>query len=182
MITPRPPAPCLADTHQVQSVETSFPPPERCFSCDVLAGLTEVPGGGPIWQNATVMVNHHEDPKSDKAYADSRAGWFIICPIRHVTRIYDLSSEEWNTIGEVARTVDSALTHLYSSRRTLVASLGWFTNDHIHFHCVPTFGAEVSFGSLNFDGAYTPVPLSSNQVAESVGHYLHANLLARSQA
>jgi len=130
-----------------------------------------------IWCDDLAMANHHEDERSSETYTSSPAGWFIVCPVRHVTRTYDLTGSEWLAIGRAVKAIDSALTELYGSQRTLVASLGWFNNDHIHFHCVPTFGESVSLGSKNFDGAYTPLKISSDEAAKQVKVFLREKLM-----
>jgi len=156
--------------------EETFPEKSWCFTCAMLAGEKTLPGGEPLWRSERVVANHHEDNLSDQIYPDSRSGWIVVAPVRHVVRVYDLTEQEWDEIGEVVRTVDEGLTELYGSRRTLVASLGWETRDHIHFHCVPTFGEEVSLGSLNFDGAYVPLGITSDEAAISMRMFLSGRL------
>lgn len=150
--------------------------PNGCFTCSAVEGRKTLPGG-ILWRDTLVIANHHEDAESDAPLPERRSAWVIVSPVRHVERVFDLSPQEWERLGDVIRCVDRALTDLYCSRRTMVASLGWFTRDHIHFHCAPTFGSEVSFGSQNFDGAYQPPPgVAPETAALAIKHYLHAHL------
>jgi diadenosine tetraphosphate (Ap4A) HIT family hydrolase len=83
-------------------------------------------------------------------------GWFILSPVRHVTAARHLTSEERGELAEVASAADEVLTTEFGSRRTLIASLGWYASDHLHIRLASTFRPHVSYGSLNFDGAYIP--------------------------
>ena len=126
--------------------------------------------------NLLVVANHLFDPHPHAQYASSPAGWIVVSPARHLTRVFELSSEEWNELGLVVRAVDAALTELYGSKRTMVASLGRGVPDHVHVHCVPTFRDEFTLGYLNFDTDFVPVPLPSSVVALQVREYLLENV------
>lgn len=146
--------------------------PEPCFTCEILAGRQSVPGECLVWESDLITANHHGDPDPNIQYASSRAGWIVVTPVRHVTRVFEVTHEEWDALGEAVISIDAALTELYGSKRTLVASLGWNVTDHVHVHCVPTFGDEVTLGYENFESAYVPVPYSSADVAHQVKDYL----------
>lgn len=151
------------------------PLPAECFTCEVTARSQPVPGA-LVWDSALVVANHLYDPDPYTQYRSSPAGWIVVSPARHVTRVFELSSEEWNELGLVVRSVDAALTELYGSKRTMVASLGRGVPDHVHVHCVPTFNDEFTLGYLNFDSAFVPVPSPSAVVASRVREYLLENL------
>jgi diadenosine tetraphosphate (Ap4A) HIT family hydrolase len=72
----------------------------------------------------------------------------------------------------MAAAIDRALTELYGSRRTMIASLGWNVDDHVHVHCVPTFHPTVTRGFENFGGAYEPPPHEVSRVVAEVRGYL----------
>jgi diadenosine tetraphosphate (Ap4A) HIT family hydrolase len=143
-----------------------------CFTCGILDDPSTVPGG-ILWRDAHAMLNHHEVVDQE---TEQRSGWLIASPVRHVERLYDLSAEEWGSLTRIIHSADRALTNMFGSERTLAASLGWFTRDHIHFHCVPTFGKDESLGSLNFDGAYQPVPYPPEEVARLVTDHMRMQL------
>lgn len=116
--------------------------PDGCFSClRQDRSLT-------VWESPLSRLSHTAD--------EGREGWFILAPRRHVRSFQDLTFAESDEMLLIIRAVDRVLAELFGSRRTLVASLGWFVSDHLHVHLVPTFRAEVSYGSLNFDGAFVP--------------------------
>ncbi len=146
-----------------------------CFTCEVLTGRQSVPGDCLVWQSDLITANHHDDHDPNTRYSTSRAGWIVVTPVRHITRVSELTAPEWDALGEAVSAIDLALTELYGSRRTLVASLGWHVADHVHFHCVPTFDDEISWGYQNFESAYVPVPHSSSEVAHQVRDFLLAN-------
>lgn len=109
-------------------------------------------------------MNHHGRIPN----APDRSGWIIVSPTRHVTHVFELTSGERESLFAMIADVDRALTQLYGSRRTMVASLGWFVEDHLHFHCVPTFGELETRGYLNFGDAYVPVSDSIEEVVVKV--------------
>lgn len=125
---------------------------QTCYTCEVAADLGH---GDVVWRSALSVMNHTGD--------EGLQGWFILSPVRHVTAARQLTSEERGELAEVASAADEVLAEKFGSRRTLIASLGWYTSDHLHIHLVPTFRPHVSYGSLNFDGAYVPWPGSRPQ-------------------
>ncbi len=149
---------------------------QPCFTCGIVDGSQTIPGDMPIWQSSLVVANHHDDTTPDKIYSTSRAGWVIVSPVRHVTRVFDLSGEEWGELGEVIRSVDCAVTELFGSKRTMVASLGWHVDDHVHFHCVPTFDSKISLGSQNFESAYVPPKISADDATRQLANWLQREL------
>lgn len=130
----------------------------ECFTCRVANG--EDTEAIVVWRDELIVVNHTDG-------AD-RAGWFVVSPVRHVTRFHEMTDLERNDVVGAAAVLDAVLTRCFSSTRTMVASLGWLVDDHVHFHVVPTFQDNVSNGYLNFGGAYVPVALEGREVARLV--------------
>lgn len=115
------------------------------------------------------MVNHYHafDGEPD------RTGWFIVAPVRHVTRWFEMTELERNALAATASAVDEALTVLLGSRRSMVASLGWFTNDHVHVHVVPTVTVPVTFGwELFGPDRFTPLGADPETVTAQVRSFL----------
>jgi diadenosine tetraphosphate (Ap4A) HIT family hydrolase len=131
----------------------------ECFTCRVV-NEPDRPAAIVCWVDELIVVNH--------TAMEGRAGWFVVSPVRHLTRFFELSSEERIALTDAAAVLDEILTRLYGSTRTLVASLGWFTDDHVHLHVVPTFGTEVSNGHRNFNDAYVAVEEDAEVVAAQV--------------
>ncbi len=116
-----------------------------------------------VWSGHSVRVNHYLDD------SDMHAGWLVAAPLRHITRWFELHDDELAELAWVLRAVDTAVTELFGSRRTMVASLGWLVDDHLHVHCVPTFDEEVTKGYENFDGSWAGVALNARAVCRLVG-------------
>jgi diadenosine tetraphosphate (Ap4A) HIT family hydrolase len=171
----------------------------QCLTCDLVSGefVPSVGGGQPIHRDELVICNHYVGSDIPGDTPDSRAGWLIVSPVRHVTRVHQLTGEEWKRLGAVIRTVDAALTELYGAGRCLVSSLGWYRLDHVHFHIVPTSLAQanpetgrfnlsthppVTDGWLNFggDGHYKPVHESADLVTRRVRSFVTPRILGRS--
>ena len=122
-----------------------------CFTCDVAAAHASTPGG-IIHLDPLIMVNHHQTVPGE-----DRAGWLVISPRRHVTRIHHLTGPETGALFAMAHRVDDALTAIYGATRTLVASLGWGVTDHVHIHCVPTFHPDLTSSPPLRTGIPTPL-------------------------
>lgn len=121
-------------------VSVSRVAPGECFTCTV---AHDPPQPELVaFRSARVMVNHYHalDGEGD------RTGWFIVAPVRHVSRWFEMTSAERGELAEVAAGVDAALTSAVGARRCMVASLGWFTLDHVHVHVVPTVTFPVTYG------------------------------------
>ena len=115
-----------------------------------------------VWASALVRVNHY------LYESDTNAGWLVISPKRHITRWFELTNDELAELAWTMRAVDQAVTELFGSARTMVASLGWLVDDHLHVHCVPTFDPDVTRGYENFDGSWHGVPRGALEVCELV--------------
>jgi diadenosine tetraphosphate (Ap4A) HIT family hydrolase len=138
----------------------------HCITCDVTTNHPEL----VVWHDALVVVNHYLDE------SDLRSGWFVVSPKRHITRWFDLTDAELQAIATTTRAMDAALTAETGSKRTMVASLGWLTHDHLHIHCVPTFDEEVTLGFENFNGSWRGVARPARQVCQGVEDRLAATL------
>jgi diadenosine tetraphosphate (Ap4A) HIT family hydrolase len=134
-----------------------------CFTCRLFAEPELVPGG-IVYCDANVVVNH-----TDIA---GRSGWFVVSPVRHVTRVFEMTDVELHMVADIAAAIDRTLTAHFGATRTLVASLGWYVEDHVHVHVVPTFGTSVSFGADVFSTSYVPVEMPAEEVALLVGREL----------
>lgn len=141
---------------------------EQCPTCDIPEGSWQV-----VWESRCVLVNHYLDD------SDNYAGWIVASPKRHITRWFELTDEELQELGLVLRALDAAVTELFGSRRTMVASLGWRVGDHLHVHCVPTFGEEITNGYENFNGTWSGVPVGAREVVSRVAARLGELLAAR---
>lgn len=126
-----------------------------CHTCELSRGARDE---DVVWRSALTLINHTSD--------EDREGWFVLSPLRHVTAPRLLTYAEQDEMAELTRAVDSILVEMFGARRNMFASLGWYTPDHMHVHMVPTFGATVSYGSLNFDGAYIPWPGSRQEASK----------------
>ena len=115
------------------------------------------------WAGQAVRINHYLDD------SDTHAGWLVAAPLRHVTRWFELTDVELVELAWVLRACDRAVTELFGSRRTMVASLGWQVDDHLHVHCVPTFHDEITNGYENFNGSWAGVELGALEVCRLVG-------------
>lgn len=129
-----------------------------CFTCRVLAG--EDTGATLIWQDDLIVVNHTD--------ISDRTGWFVVSPVRHVTRFFEMTVSERRAVVDAAALLDSILTESFGSTRTMIASLGWLQADHVHIHVVPTFNQDVTNGYLNFGDAYVPIDVPVEKVASVV--------------
>lgn len=134
-----------------------------CYTCSITSGEI-LPSGGLIYLNEEILVNHHGRITG----IPDRSGWIIVSPRRHVTHLFELSNSERDSLVKMLSKVDKVLTEEFNSKRNLVSSLGWFVEDHLHFHCVPTFGDKETQGYLNFSTAYTPVGQTIEEVSELI--------------
>ena len=125
-----------------------------CPSCEVSTSHPKM----VAWSTPRIVVNHF------LSESDSRSGWFVVSPRRHVTRWFELTDEEVLDLMRVLRALDRALTDVCGSKRTMIASLGWQTADHLHVHCVPTFDDSVTRGYRNFDGTWRGIDLPAEEV------------------
>jgi len=140
-------------------------PPDTCVSCHAANPVN--PAENPIvYLNAHISCNHYLGSDTPGDTPDSRSGWLVIAPRRHVTRLFELTPTEWADITTLAGRLDQVMTSRFHVGRTILASLGWNRTDHIHFHVVPTALAqpdnegnlhhpETTNGWLNFGGTTT---------------------------
>jgi diadenosine tetraphosphate (Ap4A) HIT family hydrolase len=141
----------------------------NCYTCAIVAKEVN-PLGGIILLSKEILVNHYGNLDNEP----NRAGWIIVSPVRHITHVFELTDLERQSLTSTISEVDRILVELYGSRRTMVASLGWLVDDHVHFHVVPTFGETVSNGYLNFGDAYVPVPESIEDISENIRSILNS--------
>lgn len=140
----------------------------NCYTCAIVTKEV-TPLGGIILLTKEILVNHYGNLDDEP----NRAGWIVVSPVRHVTHVFELTASERESLTSTISEVDKILVELYGSRRTMVASLGWLVDDHVHFHVVPTFGATVSNGYLNFGDAYVPIPESIEAISERMRSILN---------
>jgi diadenosine tetraphosphate (Ap4A) HIT family hydrolase len=138
--------------------------PEACFTCAV--ARSEHTSGLVAYRSELVLVNHYHPAPGEAA----RTGWFIAAPVRHLCRSFELTADERRELTDVVCAFDAALCETLGSTRTLIASLGWFTLDHLHVHLVPTVTSPVTFGWEHFAGSrYTPLGADPESVTMLVG-------------
>ncbi|HEX9351382.1 MAG TPA: HIT family protein [Gaiellaceae bacterium] len=110
-----------------------------CLVCDVLQGHIEPPGG-VIYEDEHWVVDHSISPVALK-------GWLILKPRRHVEDFGDLSAEEAERFGPVARSAAAAVRDALGPERVYVCSFGeeW---RHVHVHVVPRYA---DMGALSYE-------------------------------
>lgn len=109
-----------------------------CFTCVVATGQHHTPGG-LVYASDLVVVNHRDTDVDDEGQPRPWPGWLIVSPRRHLTRTFDMTCQERDELFAVVARADQALTSLLGARRCMVASLGWWVDDHLHTHVVPTY-------------------------------------------
>ena len=123
---------------------------ENCQSCELVARKN--PKDLIAYESQNFIVNHSLDT------GNHHSGWFIIFPKRHLCRFFELTQEEQNELNTIIAATDKALTEAFGSKRTMIASLGWHTYDHLHIHMVPTISEPVTYGYENFgENIYQPL-------------------------
>lgn len=164
-------------------------PHEPCLSCQI--ANPQQPTTTHVHLSRHISCNHYLGSDTPGDTPDSRSGWFIIAPRRHVTRLFDLTTTEWSEITALAGRLDHAMTQRFHVGRTILASLGWNRTDHIHFHVVPTALAQadqhgqlqhpdITHGWLNFGGTtetgtshYQALPMPATRVTQLIRDDLH---------
>lgn len=138
-----------------------------CFTC---AAAGDPPQPELVaYRGDLMLVNHYHSGPGEP----ERTGWFIVAPVRHVCRWFELTRKEQHALAETAAAVDEALTRVVFSRRSMVSSLGWHTLDHLHVHVVPTVTFPVTYGWELFGGErYTPLGVDPATVTEQVRNQL----------
>lgn len=134
-----------------------------CYTCSLISGDI-APAEGIIFLDENILINHHGRITG----LPDRTGWIIVFPRRHYTQLFELSIVEQTSLVKMLSKIDTILTEEFGSKRNMIASLGWFVEDHLHFHCVPTFGEMETNGYLNFGEAYVPVTKTIEEVSEIV--------------
>jgi diadenosine tetraphosphate (Ap4A) HIT family hydrolase len=119
-----------------------------------------------VWTGTHVRVNHY------LYESDANSGWLVISPRRHITRWFELTNDELAELAWTMRATDKIVTDLFGSARTMVASLGWLVEDHLHVHCVPTFDSTVALGHENFNGSYRGMEHQAGTVCQLVREHL----------
>lgn len=125
------------------------------------------------YRSKKFIVSHYLDTNAN------RRGWFVIFPKRHVCRFFELTSSEQNELNTIITATDKALTEAFGSKRTMIASLGWQTYDHLHGHMVPTVREPLTYGYENFgENRYQPLggsPEKATKVVKKILERLLAN-------
>ena len=140
---------------------------EACFTCEV----AHRPSRPDLlaYRDELVLVNHLHPTDGEP----ERTGWFVVAPVRHVTRWFELTGPERQALTSMSARVDEALTVLLGARRSMVASLGWYSLDHVHVHVVPTVSYPVTFGWENFGpGRFVPLGSDAPSVTADVRAFL----------
>lgn len=142
---------------------------KECFTCSVSENEDL-----QIWSDQLVVVNHYIASPGET----ERPGWIIVSPQRHLTRWWELTNVERHQIADITSVIDHTLTKHYGALRTMVASLGWQIEDHLHFHCVPIVAESKHRGYQVFQGDYVPLDVPTKDVIETIAselHSLHSN-------
>jgi diadenosine tetraphosphate (Ap4A) HIT family hydrolase len=110
-----------------------------CSTCEIPKNAPEM----LVWSSDSVMVFHY------LYESDENAGWLVVAPVRHITRWIELSKAEVVEVAQVLELLDVAVTEMFGLARTVVASLGWLIDEHLHIHCARVPSGEA--GSMSAD-------------------------------
>jgi diadenosine tetraphosphate (Ap4A) HIT family hydrolase len=105
---------------------------EGCLGCDLTNGKLDLPGGR-IYATKHWVVEHSIGPLG--------VGTLIVKPLRHCTRLWELTSEEASEIGPLLRLVASAIRRLLEPDQVYVclwSHAGWVAG-HLHFVVQPSW-------------------------------------------
>jgi len=142
-----------------------------CYTCSLVKETKE--NKLVVYKSSKIIVSHHViyNPQQN------RTGWFIAAPTRHICRFFELTENENTELNTIITAMDKALTVILGAKRVLIASLGWETLDHIHFHLVPIKSEPITYGYENFGlDTYMPLGASADSVCEEVKTYLKKNI------
>ena len=94
--------------------------------------------------NATIA----DQPLAERAHLEGHwrvahawsalAGWLIVTPLRHVTRLAELNADEAAALGPLLADASAALAEVVACERTYVVLFAEQEGfGHVHFHIVP---------------------------------------------
>jgi diadenosine tetraphosphate (Ap4A) HIT family hydrolase len=96
---------------------SSKTPDNDCFTC---AAAHNPPRPELVaYRGDLMLVNHYHSGPGEL----ERTGWFIVAPVRHVCRWFELTREEQHALAEMAAAVDKALS-------SPARGVGWCINHH----------------------------------------------------
>jgi diadenosine tetraphosphate (Ap4A) HIT family hydrolase len=101
-----------------------------CYPCRMSARLDDLPPRELIHHQAGWRIAH--------AFNSSLPGWLVLLPLRHVTALEELTTEESEQMGLLARRASIALRRVTGCAKTylmLFAEAEGFS--HLHIHVVP---------------------------------------------
>lgn len=104
-----------------------------CFACDVNAGRVSVPGGF-IHRDDLWVVDHAIGLKPTDPIP--LKGFLIICPVRHVEQLHQLTDEEWANFGLLFSDVCKALSSVMQPEKIYACSFGEEVG-HVHWYVIP---------------------------------------------
>ena len=117
---------------------------EGCLACDIAAGRVEIPGG-VIMRSEHFRVDHCVGPLG--------VGTLIVAPLRHVTRVSELSPEEVEELGSLLHRVSCVVDELVEPEQvyTCLWSHAGGEPGHVHWVVQP-----VTREQMDELGAYGP--------------------------
>jgi diadenosine tetraphosphate (Ap4A) HIT family hydrolase len=132
-----------------------MPANQNCPSCEVNT-RPDLPPRERIYVNARWRLVH--------AFDASLAGWLVLLPLRHVTALDELTTEEAADLGPLLRSATSALRDVTHCSKTYVALFAEAEGfQHLHFHIIPRmpdldaeFRGPRVFGLLGGPDKYVP--------------------------
>lgn len=121
-----------------------------CLGCDVNAGRIKVPGG-LIHRDDDWVVDHAvgmkpEDPIPLK-------GFLIICPVRHVEDVHELTSGEMAAFSLLLRDVVRAVNLVTKPQKVYVCSFGEAVK-HVHWYVIPRYAQMPASGLDVLNGIF----------------------------
>jgi diadenosine tetraphosphate (Ap4A) HIT family hydrolase len=145
-----------------------------CFPCRMTATLADQPPRERILVQGGWRVAH--------AFGSSLPGWLVALPLRHVTRMTELSPDEALALGPLLTAASAALETVTGCVKTYVVLFAEEIQ-HVHFHVVPRmadFDADVVgpgvFGLLGRQASEQVPPEEADRLAEAVRIELEARL------
>lgn len=108
-------------------------PKKSCLACDVLAGKVQPPGG-IIHRDSLWLVDHALGAKPSDPIP--LKGFLIVCPVRHVEHLAQLTDEEQAVFGLLLKDVATAVTRVLKPEKTHVCSFGEDVG-HVHWYVIP---------------------------------------------
>lgn len=101
-----------------------------CFACSQTARMSSLPPREAVIVESGWRIAH--------AFDSSLPGWLVVLPLRHVTSMDELTTEEAEALGSLLRRASRALSAVVGSTKAYVmffAEADGFA--HLHVHVVP---------------------------------------------